>query len=109
MRLSIRQWPTFSLTKLTLSSAHKAAYPEKYPVLPSALLLCPHLKGVQKQHKKPTSVHLQVYDGKIHYKASQDFHLLTRLQGHPIFFLFFSPLQLLRNFVSVPLPISTDW
>ncbi|KAF8911524.1 hypothetical protein CPB84DRAFT_926690 [Gymnopilus junonius] len=43
-------------------SAHKAAYPEKYPTTDLARELYPPLKGIEERCKQPTSVHLQVYD-----------------------------------------------
>ncbi|KDR75638.1 hypothetical protein GALMADRAFT_248228 [Galerina marginata CBS 339.88] len=46
-------------------SAHKAAYPEKYPVSDVARQLYPSLNGIEKRCK-PTSVHLQVYDDSPH-------------------------------------------
>ena len=42
--------------------AHKAAHPEKYPVVEAAIKMYPKLEGIEKRHK-PTQVHLQVYDG----------------------------------------------
>ncbi|KAJ3513986.1 hypothetical protein NLJ89_g2641 [Agrocybe chaxingu] len=47
-------------------TAHKAAYPEKYPVTEDARQLYPSLVGIEERHPKPTSVHLQVYDGTPH-------------------------------------------
>lgn len=44
-------------------SAHKAAYPEKYPTTDQARELYPPLQGIEERCK-PTSVHLQVYDGQ---------------------------------------------
>ncbi|KAH9485586.1 AB hydrolase superfamily protein C4A8.06c [Psilocybe cubensis] len=46
-------------------TAHKAAYPEKFPVQDRTRDLCPHLDGVEKRYKA-TSVHLQVYDDSPH-------------------------------------------
>ncbi|KAF9529730.1 hypothetical protein CPB83DRAFT_811822 [Crepidotus variabilis] len=45
--------------------AHKAAYPERYPIDEQARSLYPVLKGIEDRYK-PTSVHLQVYDGTPH-------------------------------------------
>ncbi|KAI8973983.1 Alpha/Beta hydrolase protein [Trametes punicea] len=42
--------------------AHKAAYPDRYPVKPEAKLLYPVLNGIEERYG-PTKVHLQVYDG----------------------------------------------
>ncbi|KAF9560975.1 alpha/beta-hydrolase [Agrocybe pediades] len=46
-------------------TAHKAAYPEKYPVTDRARELYPSLNGIEERFK-PTSVHLQVYDESPH-------------------------------------------
>ena len=43
-------------------SAHKAAYPDKYPIKPEARLLYPALEGIEQRYG-PTKIHLQVYDG----------------------------------------------
>ncbi|RPD68091.1 alpha/beta-hydrolase [Lentinus tigrinus ALCF2SS1-7] len=45
--------------------AHKAAYPDKYPVKPEARELYPALDGIEKRYG-PTKVHLQVYDDCAH-------------------------------------------
>lgn len=45
-------------------SAHKAAYPDKFPIADSIRALYPSLTSIEDRCK-PTSVHLQVYDGKI--------------------------------------------
>ncbi|XP_006461294.1 hypothetical protein AGABI2DRAFT_221981 [Agaricus bisporus var. bisporus H97] len=47
-------------------TAHKAAYPHKYPVKESARNLYPLLKDIDKRFPNPSSVHLQVYDGTCH-------------------------------------------
>jgi hypothetical protein len=47
----------------TSSSAHKAAYPEKYPISDRVRGIYPVLNGIETRCK-PTPVHLQVYDGK---------------------------------------------
>ncbi|PPQ79997.1 hypothetical protein CVT26_004401 [Gymnopilus dilepis] len=46
-------------------TAHKAAYPERYPITNQARELYPPLRGIE-EHCKPTSVHLQVYDEAPH-------------------------------------------
>ncbi|EJD08014.1 alpha/beta-hydrolase, partial [Fomitiporia mediterranea MF3/22] len=46
-------------------TAHKAAYPKRYPVHPEARKLYPKLEGIE-DHFKPTWVHLQVYDNAPH-------------------------------------------
>ena len=46
------------------SSAHKAAYPDRYPITDSTRALYPSLISIEDRCKA-TSVHLQVYDGKI--------------------------------------------
>lgn len=43
--------------------AHKAAHPEKYPVVESARKVYPKLVDIEQRHT-PTQVHLQVYDGR---------------------------------------------
>lgn len=50
-------------------SAHKAAYPEKYAISSDTRELYPSLNGIENRCK-PTSVHLQVYDGKFMFKFS---------------------------------------
>lgn len=68
MRLFTRKFLNLSLLtlrgrlKVIISSAHKAAYPEKYPLRDEARELYPVLNGIGKRFV-PTSVHLQVYDG----------------------------------------------
>ncbi|OSC99852.1 alpha/beta-hydrolase [Trametes coccinea BRFM310] len=45
--------------------AHKAAYPDRYPVKPKAKVLYPVLNGIEERYG-PTKVHLQVYDDAAH-------------------------------------------
>ncbi|KAI9062340.1 alpha/beta-hydrolase [Trametes sanguinea] len=45
--------------------AHKAAYPDRYPVKPKAKVLYPVLNGIEERYR-PTKVHLQVYDDAAH-------------------------------------------
>ncbi|KAK0212425.1 hypothetical protein DFS33DRAFT_1390424 [Desarmillaria ectypa] len=46
-------------------AAHKAAYPEKYPIREDIRDSYPPLKGIESRHKA-TRVHLQVYDDAAH-------------------------------------------
>jgi hypothetical protein len=54
-------WEALYLTSV-FDSAHRAANPEKYPVLEETKELYSALVGVEGR-MKPTMVHLQVYDG----------------------------------------------
>lgn len=54
-------------TYKTFYSAHKAAYPEKYAISSDTRELYPSLNGIEARFK-PTSVHLQVYDGRFMFK-----------------------------------------
>ncbi|CDO75842.1 hypothetical protein BN946_scf184346.g3 [Trametes cinnabarina] len=45
--------------------AHKAAYPDRYPIKPIAKVLYPALNGIEQRYG-PTKVHLQVYDDAAH-------------------------------------------
>ncbi len=61
-------WLSFSDDRAddcVLSSAHKAAHPDKYPVKPQARMLYPALNGIEQRYG-PTKVHLQVYDGTLY-------------------------------------------
>ena len=49
---------------MILFSAHKAAYPDRFPITDSARALYPSLISIEDRCKA-TSVHLQVYDGEI--------------------------------------------
>ncbi|KAJ3572100.1 hypothetical protein NP233_g3309 [Leucocoprinus birnbaumii] len=60
-------------------AAHKAANPSKFPVKSDARALYPPLEGIEQRHPKPTSVHLQVYDGTCHVL--------------PVLFLFSTPAK----------------
>ena len=42
--------------------AHRAANPEKYPVSDAVKKLYPAYEGIESR-MKPTTVHLQIYDG----------------------------------------------
>jgi hypothetical protein len=53
---------TLRLLTLIVSSAHKAAKPNKFPVKDDARRLYPVLNGIEQKYE-PTKVHLQVYDG----------------------------------------------
>lgn len=45
-------------------SAHKAVYPEQFPIRDTTRALYPALYGIEERFKgKPTPVHLQLYDG----------------------------------------------
>ncbi|KAG6902758.1 hypothetical protein C0995_011906 [Termitomyces sp. Mi166 len=46
-------------------TAHKAAYPENYPIKNSSRVLYPSLNGIEDRCK-PTRVHLQIYDDAAH-------------------------------------------
>ncbi|KAI3618826.1 putative lipase esterase from carbohydrate esterase family ce10 [Moniliophthora roreri] len=48
-----------------LYTAHKAAYPDKYPVKDEVRAVYPKLNGIEQRHG-PTAVHLQVYDDTAH-------------------------------------------
>ncbi|KIJ31266.1 hypothetical protein M422DRAFT_186194 [Sphaerobolus stellatus SS14] len=41
--------------------AHKAAYPDRFPIHEDAKILYPHINDIKEP--RPTFVHLQVYDG----------------------------------------------
>jgi len=45
-----------------LVRAHRAANPEKYPVSDAVKKLYPAYEGIEDR-MKPTTVHLQIYDG----------------------------------------------
>jgi len=45
-------------------SAHKAAYPDRFPITDSVRTLYPPLISIEDRYNA-TSVHLQVYDGEI--------------------------------------------
>ncbi|KAF5354758.1 hypothetical protein D9756_005500 [Leucocoprinus leucothites] len=60
-------------------TAHKAADPRKYPLKNGPRGLYPLLEGIEGRHPKPTSVHLQVYDGTCHVL--------------PVLFLFSTPAK----------------
>ncbi|ESK97263.1 putative lipase esterase from carbohydrate esterase family ce10 [Moniliophthora roreri MCA 2997] len=46
-------------------TAHKAAYPDKYPVKDEVRAIYPKLNGIEQRYG-PTAVHLQVYDDTAH-------------------------------------------
>ncbi|KAG8806396.1 hypothetical protein FRC17_005038, partial [Serendipita sp. 399] len=46
--------------------AHKAAYPDKYPIRPGLRSLYPLIEGIKERHPTATQVHLQVYDETCH-------------------------------------------
>ncbi|THV06225.1 alpha/beta-hydrolase [Dendrothele bispora CBS 962.96] len=46
-------------------TAHKAAYPEKFPIKENAKVMYPALNGIENRYG-PTPVHLQVYDDTAH-------------------------------------------
>ncbi|KAJ8520189.1 hypothetical protein ONZ45_g2950 [Pleurotus djamor] len=46
-------------------TAHKAAYPSRFPVRPESRALYPHLDGIEDRYP-PTQVHLQVFDDTAH-------------------------------------------
>ncbi|KAL7277834.1 hypothetical protein ACG7TL_008779 [Trametes sanguinea] len=52
-------------TRIGSDSAHKAAYPDRYPVKPKAKMLYPILNGIEDRYG-PIKVHLQVYDNAAH-------------------------------------------
>ena len=58
-----KNYPSFS-HGLYKSSAHKAAYPDRFPITDSIRELYPSLISIEDRFKA-TSVHLQVYDGEI--------------------------------------------
>ena len=58
-----KKYPSFS-HGLFKFSAHKAAYPDRFPITDSTRALYPSLISIEDRCKA-TSVHLQVYDGEI--------------------------------------------
>ena len=58
-----KNYPSFSCG-LFKFSAHKAAYPDRFPITDSTRALYPSLISIEDRCKA-TSVHLQVYDGEI--------------------------------------------
>ncbi|KAF9071674.1 hypothetical protein BDP27DRAFT_1418782 [Rhodocollybia butyracea] len=46
--------------------AHKAAHPDQFPIRDATKELYPALYGIEERFKKPTPVHLQVYDDTAH-------------------------------------------
>lgn len=48
---------------MNVTSAHKAAHPDRYPVKPESRERLSSLKGIEEKGYPPTLVHLQVYDG----------------------------------------------
>lgn len=66
MRYSMREWVSIMLTAeadILYLRAHKAAYPERFPVKEQSRALYPMLEGIESRYG-PTAVHLQVYDGE---------------------------------------------
>ena len=59
----VKKCPSFS-HGLYKFSAHKAAYPDRFPITDSTRALYPSLISIEDRCKA-TSVHLQVYDGEI--------------------------------------------
>ncbi|KAH8827893.1 hypothetical protein DL96DRAFT_1527725 [Flagelloscypha sp. PMI_526] len=80
--------------------AHRAQYPEKYPLRDEARQLYPPNQGIEQRHPKPTQVHLQVYDDAPHVL--------------PVLFLFTIPAkfcyramaQFCRHVMTEPSPLS---
>jgi hypothetical protein len=51
------------IISLKIHRAHKAAHPDQFPIGDATKELYPALSGIEERFKKPTPVHLQVYDG----------------------------------------------
>ncbi|KAG8804168.1 hypothetical protein FRC16_000108 [Serendipita sp. 398] len=46
--------------------AHKAAYPDRYPIRPGLRSMYPLIEGIKERYPTATQVHLQVYDETCH-------------------------------------------
>lgn len=87
-------FPSFS-HGLYKFSAHKAAYPDKFPINDSTRELYPSLISIEDRCKA-TSVHLQVYDGEIlsyHTKSQWTSPLIEAPHILPVLFSFTTPAK----------------